>query len=181
MKKAITTGILMATLMVAIGVTSAKAQTTSSEMHYTDMVGDNPAAEADLKVVNEYLNTLIVGGDVDKATSMLASNYMSYGPGPEDSANLQQTIDTWKQNVTMQQDRKVDFVSETFNVKSGDQSGHWVSTWGNYSFTQNGKSIKFPFQYTAHLTDGKIDKDLVYFDQLYILKTLGYTITPPAN
>ncbi len=181
MKKAITTGILMATLIVAACVPSAKRQSTSSEVHYADMVGDNPDAEADIKVVSGYLNTLIVAGDVDKATSMLTSDFMDYGPGPEDSANLQKTIDTWKQNVTNQQNRKVDFVAETFNVKSGEQAGHWVSVWGSYSCTQNGKSLKFPFQYTAHVTNGKIDKDLVYYDQLYIVKALGYTVTAPSN
>ena len=181
MKKTIKTGILMAVLILAAFVPSAKAQTTSSEMKYSDMVGPNPDAEADIKVVSDYLNTLLMVGDVDKATSMLTSNYMSYGPGPEDSAGLQKTIDTWKKNVTMQQNRKAGFVQETFNVKSGEQAGHWVSVWGSYSCTQNGKDLKFPFQYTAHVTNGKIDKDLIYYDELYIVKALGYTVTPPSN
>lgn len=180
MKRAITIGFLLATLMVAICVTSAKAQSTSTQIHYSDMVGDNTDAEADIKLVSDYVNT-IVAGDVNKATSMLAGNFMGYGPGPDDSANLQQTTDSWKKNYTMQQNRKADFVAETFNVKSGDNAGHWVSTWGTYSFTQNGKSIKFPYQYTAHVKNGKIDKDVIYFDQLYILKTLGYTVTPPSK
>ena len=181
MKKTIKTGILMAALILAACVPSAKAQTSSSAPSYSDMVGQNPDAEADIKVVSDYLNTLIIAGDVDKATSMLTSNFMGYGPGPEDSADLQKTIDTWKQNVTTQQNRKVGFVQETFNVKSGEQAGHWVSVWGSYSCTQNGKDLKFPFQYTAHVTNGKIDKDLVYYDQLYIVKALGYTVTPPSN
>lgn len=167
--------------MMVISVTSAKAQTAPAQMQYADMVGENPSAEADIKVVSDYLNTLLVAGDVDKATSMLTSNFMDYGPGPEDSSDLQKTIDSWKENVTTQQNRKVDFVAETFNVKSGDQAGHWVATWGTYSFTQNGKDLKFPFQYTAHLTDGKIDKGVVYYDRLYIMQTLGYTVTPPSN
>src|SRR5665213_50264 len=179
MKKTIKNGILMAALILATCVPSAKAQTTSSEMKYSDMVGANPDAEADIKTVSDYLNTLLVAGDVDKATSMLTSNYMGYGPGAEDSADLQKTMDDWKKNVTTQQNRKVGFVQETFNVKSGDQAGHWVSVWGTYSCTQNGKDIKFPFQYTAHVTNGKIDKDIVYYDQLYIVKALGYTVTPP--
>ncbi len=154
---------------------------TVSAQSYSDMVSENPNAEADIKVVSDYLTTLLNDGDVDKATSMLSSDFMDYGPGPEDSADLQKTIDIWKQNVSVQQNRKVNFVAETFNVKSGDLAGHWVSVWGNYSCSQNGKDLRFPFQYTAHVSDGKIDQDRVYYDQLYILKTLGYSVTPPSN
>jgi ketosteroid isomerase-like protein len=181
MKKTFSLSLLLATLLVGIGITSAKAQSNNSaQMSYRDAIGDNPDAEADIKLVTDYINNL-VNGDVDKATSMLGANYKGYGPGPDDSTNVQQTADTWKKSNEDQKDRKVSFVAETFNVKSGDLSGHWVSTWGNYHFTQNGKDVSFPYQYTAHVVNGKIDQDRIYYDQLYILKTLGYTVTPPAK
>ena len=66
-------------------------------------------------------------------------------------------------------------------MKTGDLKGNWVSLWGDYSFTQNGKDLKFPFQYTARVTKGKIDIDRIYYDRLYILQTLGYKVTPPEN
>ncbi len=173
MKRKLTTALLLAT-SIFIGITSAKAQ------GYKDYVTENPDADADIQLVSDYVNTLIAG-DVDKAASMLAGNYMGYGPGPDDSATVQQTIDAWKQNYTMQQNRKVSFLPATFNVLSGDQAGHWVTTWGTYTFTQNGKDIKLPYQYTAHIKDGKIDKDIIYFDQLAVLKALGYTIKDPSK
>jgi len=179
MKKSFTTGILIAALVVAVNISPLSAQTSTPR--YTDMVEDNPSADGDIKIVSDYLNTLLVDGNVDQATSLLAPGFMDYGPGPEDSADLQKTIDTWKQNATIQQNRKVNFVATTFNVKDGGNAGHWVSTWGTYSWTQNGKDLKLPFQYTAHLTGGKIDKDIVYYDPLYIMQKLGYTVTPPSN
>lgn len=103
---------------------------------------------------------------------MLTSNFKDFGPGPDDSADLQKTITTWKQNVITQQNRKVEFVAETFKVKSGDQAGHWVSSWGTYSCMQYSKNLEFPCQYTAHVSNGKIDRDVVYYDQLYIVKAL---------
>ncbi len=180
MKKTITNSFLLTTLLLTICVVSAKAQSAAAQMRYSDMVGANPDADADIKVVSDYVNTLIAG-DIDKATSMLASSYKGYGPGPDDSSNVQQTSDSWKKSNTMQQNRKADFVTETFDVKSGDNAGHWVSTWGTYSFTENGKNVKFPYQYTAHVKDGKIDKDVIYYDQLYVVKALGYTVTPPPS
>ena len=53
--------------------------------------------------------------------------------------------------------------------------------WGTYSFTQNGKNISFPFQYTAKVANGRIVGDAIYYDNKYILETLGYKITPPEN
>lgn len=164
--------------MVAISVTTAKAQ---SQMKYSDMVGENPNADADITLVSNYLKNLLNEGDVDKATAMLTSNYKSNGPGTDDSSPLQKAITTWKQNVIKQQNRKMEFVAEAFNVKSGDQAGHWVSVWGTCSCTQDGKNLKFPIQYTAHVTNGKIDRNIVYYDQLYIAKAPGYTVTPPAS
>ena len=178
--KTVTSAFLMATIMVGFCINSAKAQSNNQDMKYSDMVGSNPNAEADIKIVSDYVNSLI-GGDIDKATSMLADNYIGYGPGPNDSSDFQKTTEIWKQNITDQQNRKIDFVAETFNIKSGDLSGHWVSTWGTYSFTQNGKDLKFPYQYTAHVSNGKIDKDRIYYDQLYIVQALGYTVTPPSK
>ena len=133
-----------------------------------------------ITLVSDYVNKL-VAGDVDKAISMLASNFKGYGPGPGDSSTVQMVADGWKHGDSVQLNRKDDFVSATFNVKSGDLAGHWVEMWGTYSFTENGKDVKFPYQYSAHVKNGKIDRDYIYYDQLYIVKALGYTVTPPAK
>ncbi len=181
MKKPITRCLLLAMLMLSVGFISAKAQTAPAKMmHYKDFVNENPDADADIALVSDYVNKL-VAGDVDKAVSMLTSNFMGYGPGFADSAAAPQLAMAWKHNDSVQLNRKVDFVTATFNVKSGDLGGHWVELWGTYSFTENGKAVKFPFQYSAHVKAGKIDRDYIYFDNLYILKTLGYTIMPPAK
>lgn len=181
MKKTFSLSLFLATLLVAISITPAKSQSSPpAKVSYHDVIGDNPDAEADIKLVTDYVNNL-VNGDVDNAISVLTPGYKGYGPGPGDSTNVQQTADSWKKGNADQKNRKVGFVAETFNVKGGDLAGHWVSTWGNYSFTENGKDISFPYQYTAHVINGKIDQDRIYYDQLYILKTLGYTVTPPAK
>lgn len=53
--------------------------------------------------------------------------------------------------------------------------------WLDYSFTQNGKTVKFPYQVTSHLTNGKIDRSFVYYDRMYIMETLGYKLVPPGQ
>jgi ketosteroid isomerase-like protein len=159
--------------------TGIQAQTApSSQSSYKDMVGENPNADADIKLVGDFLNYL-VSGDLDKAKSLLAENFKGYGPSPTDSTTTEQTIRSWKENCEVQSNRKIGFMPTTFRVLSGDQKGDWVALWGNYSFTQNGKNISFPFQYTTRVSDGKINLDLIYYDKMYILQTLGYKVTPP--
>ncbi|HMG66228.1 MAG TPA: hypothetical protein VK588_01035 [Chitinophagaceae bacterium] len=181
MRQPNTKALLLTILVSALGFTSVNAQpTTTKQPVYKDFVGENPNADADIKLVSDYVHNL-VAGDVDKATSMLASNYRGYGPGPGDSSTVETVNQGWKQSDSVQLNRKNDFVSATFNVKSGDLAGHWVEMWGSYSFTENGKDVRFSYQYSAHLKNGKIDRDFLYYDKLYILTTLGYTLTPPAK
>jgi ketosteroid isomerase-like protein len=159
--------------------TGIQAQTAlSSQSSYKDMVVENPNADADIKLVGDFLNYL-VSGDLDKAKSLLAENFKGYGPSPTDSTTIEQTIRSWKENCEVQSNRKIGFMPTTFRVLSGDQKGDWVALWGNYSFTQDGKNISFPFQYTTRVSDGKINLDLIYYDEMYILQTLGYKVTPP--
>jgi hypothetical protein len=181
MKKKIKLNLIFAVLLLAVLATTTQAQSTpTSNPRYQDVVVENPNAEADMKVVSDYVNSL-VSGDIVKAKTLMATGYKGYGPSVADSATSEQTISGWQQNYKTQLNRKVGFVTQTFRVKSGDLQGDWVSLWGDYSFTENGKDVKFPFQYTARVTKGKIDTDRIYYDRLYILQTLGYKVTPPES
>ncbi len=154
---------------------SAQAQNTP---RYKDVVVDNPTAEADMKVVGDFVNAL-VSGDLDKAKSLAAPTYIGRGPSRLDSANIDKELTSWKANYKTQSDRKVAFVTQTFKVLSGNLKGNWVSLWGDYTFTQAGKTITFPFQYTASVADGKVTSARIYYDNLYILSQLGFKVTPP--
>jgi len=144
------------------------------------LFGENTNADKDLKTVSNFINAL-VAGDFTTAKSLMADNYKASGPSPKDSATRDQEITNWTEGNKTQTDRKTSFVSETFRVLQGDQKVDWVSVWGDYSFTQNGTTVKFPYQYTAHLTDGKIDRSFVYYDRQYISETLGYKLVPPGQ
>lgn len=179
--KNISTPILGFAVLSLVGAaTSAQAQTKPApQLRYQDAVEANPTADADIKVVSEYVNTL-VGGNADKAKMLLAGNYKGYGPSAVDSSTTEQLLSTWKRNYATQSNRKFSFVAVTFRVKSGSLKGNWVSLWGNYNFTQNGKNATFPVNYTAHVSNGKIDQDRIYYDNLYVSQALGYKLVPPA-
>ena len=181
MKKIVRLSLLIATLLLTVLSTRAQAQTaTATQSTYKDLIVENPNADADIKVVTDFLNSL-TSGDLDKAKSLLTEKYMAYGPAPSDSSTAEQTLSSWKENYKIDSNRKVNFVTATFTVVSGNLKGEWVSVWGDYSFTQDAKNVSFPFQYTARVTNGKIDIDRIYYDKMYILQTLGYKVTPPEK
>ena len=159
---------------------SAQAQTAPANApRYKDVVVDNPNAEADMKVVSDFVNALTVSGDQAKVRSLVSPAFIGHGPAPTDSANIDQTLKTWAESYKTQMNRKVSFVTQTFQVTTGNLKGNWVSMWGDYTFTENGKTISFPYQYTARVADGKIVTDRVYYDRMYIVTQLGYKVTPP--
>lgn len=158
---------------------STQAQNTPS---YKEMVVENPNAEKDIKLVSDYTNA-VISGDHEKARSLASPTYMAHGPAATDSANIDQTLKNWAEGNKINLNRKSRFVSQTFRVVSGPLKGDWVSQWGDYTFTSavTGKTITFPFNYTAKVANGKVLGDRIYFDNLSILQQLGYKITPPET
>jgi len=180
MKKIHTLSLLSILCILVLSFATQAQSKPAKQPGYKDFVGENPNAEKDLKTVGDFINAL-VAGDFTTAKSLMADNYKAMGPSPKDSATRDQEIMNWTEGNKTQLDRKTSFVSQTFRVLQGDQKGDWVSVWGDYSFTQDGKTVKFPYQYTAHLTNGKIDRSFVYYDRQYISETLGYKLVPPGQ
>lgn len=169
--------VIMVAILSLFFSTISMSQTQSA---YKDVVVQNPNAEADMKLVGDYVRSL-VSGDLDKAKSLMDPSYIGRGPSRIDSANVEKTITNWQANYKTQTDRKVTFVTNTHKVLSGGYKGVWVSLWGNYTFTQAGKTISLPFQLTAKVEDGKILSSIIYFDNLYVATELGFKLTPPES
>ncbi len=148
--------------------------------NYKEVVTQNLNAEADIKVVSDYTNAL-VNNKMEEAAKHLSEKYMGYGPAENDSINKKDTIEDWKKSHLVRSNQKVSFLSESFTVLQGDLEGNWVSQWGTYVFTQNGKEITLPFQSTSQVSNGKIDTNRIYFDNLAVVMALGYTLTPPEE
>ena len=166
--------------MLAIIITLFSITKVTAQQTYKELIGDNPTAEADMKVVGDFVKSL-TSGDLNKAKALAAPNYIGRGPSQLDSASIEKSLATWEANYKVQSNRNVTFVTQTFRVLSGSLEGNWVSLWGNYTFTQAGKTITFPFQYTAKVVGGKILSDRIYYDRQYILTELGYKTSPPVT
>lgn len=167
---AVTTGILC-----VFFASMSFAQTPT----YKDLVVDNPNAEADMKVIADF-SKAIEAGDGDKMKSLLSNKAMMYGPSPVDSSTGEKYVQGFIEGAfKTSTDRKANFLQQTFKVTQGNLAGNWVSQWGDYSFTQDGKAIKFPYHTISRIADGKIVSSRVYYDSQYILTQLGFKLTPP--
>lgn len=175
----------LAALLITIFGTSGCDQTTTNVLDtetvkdtvlkYKDFIGENPNAEADMKVVSDFVNAC-VNEDTIKAKSLLDANYLGFGPSINDSATALEEINAWKENYKIHSARKVSFITQTYRVLVGDRKGDWVSLMGDYSCTLNEKKMKMPFQLTARLLNGKIVGAITYWDKKYLSETLGYNL-----
>ncbi len=185
MKKVTGSILFFAALLITIFGTSGCDQTTTNVLDtetvkdtvlkYKDFIGENPNAEADMKVVSDFVNAC-VNEDTIKAKSLLDANYLGFGPSINDSATALEEINAWKENYKIHSARKVSFITQTYRVLVGDRKGDWVSLMGDYSCTLNEKKMKMPFQLTARLLNGKIVGAITYWDKKYLSETLGYNL-----
>ncbi|PHX82961.1 MAG: hypothetical protein CK539_02125 [Flavobacteriales bacterium] len=185
MKKVNGSILFLAALLITIFGTSGCDQTTTNVLDtetvkdtvlkYKDFIGENPNAEADMKVVSDFVNAC-VNEDTIKAKSLLDANYLGFGPSINDSATALEEINAWKENYKIHSARKVSFITQTYRVLVGDRKGDWVSLMGDYSCTLNEKKMKMPFQLTARLLNGKIVGAITYWDKKYLSETLGYNL-----
>ena len=89
--------VFMLVLLLICPIAIKAQSSTATHPKYKDLVAENPTADSDIKLVEDYLNSLLLSNP-DKAKSLLADNYMGYGPSPADSSNAEQTINSWKEN-----------------------------------------------------------------------------------
>lgn len=190
MKKVNGSILFFAALLITIFGTSGCDQTTTNVLDtetikdtvlkYIDFIGENPNAEADMKVVSDFVNAC-VNEDTIKAKSLLDANYLGFGPSINDSATAKEEINAWIENYKIHYDRKVSFTTNTYRVLKGDRKGDWVALMGDYICTLNKKEMKMPFQLTARLLNEKIVSAITYWDKKYLSETLGYNLLPPRD
>ncbi|MBO0933019.1 nuclear transport factor 2 family protein [Fibrella aquatilis] len=165
-------------LTLLTGLTLASVLTLAQYVPMTN----NPNGGRDIQVASEYVTAITVTGDFDKARGLVSSAYIAHGPGGADSATIEKTVKLHQTFHQYQTNRKNEFSAQSFRIPSGNMKGDWVSLWGYYTYTdmRGGKAVTFPYQYTAKVTNGKIETDRLYYDELSILKQFGFKLIPPG-
>jgi len=165
----------------------ALAQVTTAQDYaakHNQTITANPSANIDLKTMSDYTKALVYN-DMAAAESILADSFVNHGPAAKETQSKEETINTWVEIHKVRSNQEVDFVMTTFKVLEESNlnhlKGNWVSQWGTYTFTENGKDIVLPYQSTARIADGKIQESYMYYDRLAMLIGMGYTFAEPKT
>lgn len=132
-----------------------------------------------LAIAKKYMEA-VERNDLKAMDSLLADNYMGYGPSVADSLNKTDALDSWRYNSEHLYESVVYTRHESLAVTVTDskevEAGNWVSIWAYLT-------IKFRDERgTAHLwvnaaykiDNGKIVRSRTFYNESDVLRQLGY-------
>src|SRR4051794_40466263 len=118
--------------------------------------------------------------------SLLADNYVGYGPSVNDSTNKKDALETWKYNAAnlYESVKYTRYQNIAVTIKEGEQAepGDWVTNWAYLTIKyKDGRGpVNVWVNATYKIENGKIARSRTFYDEADVLRQLGYTIEPPA-
>jgi hypothetical protein len=117
--------------------------------------------------------------------SLLADNYIGYGPSVNDSTNKADAINSWKFNA----DNLYESIKYTrhkeiaVSVKEGEALGDWVLNWAYLTIKyKDGRGpVNLWVNAAYRIENGKIVSSRTFYNEADVLRQLGYTIEPPKS
>ncbi|MFV1977205.1 MAG: ester cyclase [Candidatus Scalindua sp.] len=142
----------------------------------------NTDYSAELKPLVDKYNSAWETGNVDGLDAIFDPNFVRHadkGSSADGIENLKKVIKAFK---TAYPDLKLIFSEEFYG--ENQYAGHWSFTGTNTGpgeIPPTGKSVSQWGVNIIHFKDGKIVEEWDGFDNVPILKQLGYTILPPTE
>jgi hypothetical protein len=116
--------------------------------------------------------------------SLLAVNYIGYGPSVGDSVNKKDAIDNWKYNAEnlYESYEYTRHKNIAVTVKEGEAIGDWVLTWAYLTLKyKDGRGPVHVWVNAVYkIENGKIILSRTFYNEADVLRQLGYTIEPPV-
>jgi len=155
--------------IVSIGLWSCKASSENTE-------------KANLAIAEKYREA-VETNNTTLMDSLLAENYMGYGPSVNDSTNKKDAINSWKYNAeNLYESVKYTRHKElAVTVKEGEAMGNWVLNWGYLTIKyKDGRGpVNVWVNAVYRIDDGKIVQSRTFYNEADVMKQLGYTFQPP--
>jgi hypothetical protein len=162
-------------LLIAIGI--GLISCTSS---------DSKKENESLAIAKKYMEA-VETNNPQIMDSLLAKNYMGYGPSAGDSTNKADALADWKYNAanlyeSIKYSRNQ---SIAVTVKEGGQAdtGDWVSNWAYLTIKYKGGrgTIHTWANIVYKIENGKIARSRTFYNEADVLRQLGYTTVPPKD
>jgi len=116
--------------------------------------------------------------------SLLANNYIGYGPSVGDSINKKDAIDNWKYNAEnlYESFEYTRHKNIAVTVKEGEAIGDWVLTWAYLTLKyKDGRGpVNVWVNVVYKIDNGKIVQSRTFYNEADVLRQLDYTIEPPV-
>jgi len=175
--------LMSAVALIVLAMASCTKPTPATDSVQTpayDSLGENNKA-----LVKKLINA-VCAGDTSSIGNFLAEDFMQHGPAMMDSLNKEQDVNRWKKDWKEQYSSiKFDeaaVLAYTVTPEMNERvAGDWVMEWGMISVEyKNGKPpVKFNIHLTMRITNGKVDREYVYYNVADILAQQGFTFVPP--
>ncbi len=162
---------LLLLAIISIGLVSCTSQAVKKE-------NDN------LAIAEKYMNAVETNNPA-VMDSLLADNYIGYGPSVGDSVNKKDAIDNWKYNAAnlYESFEYTRHQNLAVTVKDGDARGDWVLNWAYLTLKyKDGRGpVNVWVNVVYKIEDGKIILSRTFYNEADVLRQLGFSIMPPAS
>ena len=155
---------------------------TASLLSCTSSV--DKASNESLAIAKRYMEA-VETGNVAAMDSLLADNYMGYGPSVDDSSNKEDALKNWKYNV----EKLYESIKYTrhqniaVTVKEGEQAeaGNWVSNWAYLTIKyKDGRGpVNVWVNAVYKIENGRIVRSRTFYNEADALRQLGYVNVLP--
>jgi hypothetical protein len=140
--------------------------------------------KANLAIAQKYMQA-VETKNVAIMDSLLADNYIGYGPSVGDSTNKEDAISNWKYNSENLYESMIYTRHKELavTVKEGEAIGDWVLNWAYLTIKYKvGKDpVHLWVNVVYRIENGKIVQSRTFYNEADVLRQLRYMITPPQE
>jgi len=135
-----------------------------------------------LAIAKRYMEA-VETGNAATMDSLLADNYVGYGPSVGDSTNKAEALKSWKYNAENLYE-SIEYTRHeelAVTVKEGQAAGDWVLNWAYLTIKyKDGRGpVNVWVNAVYRIENGKIVHSRTFYNEADVLRQLGYTIEPP--
>lgn len=135
-----------------------------------------------IAIAKEYREA-VESKDAGKMETLLADNYMGFGPSVGDSTNKADAIANWKFNAENLYE-SIEYTRHkelAVTVTEGEAMGDWVLNWAYLTIKyKDGRGpVNVWVNAVYKIENGKIVQSRTFYNEADVLRQLGYEILPP--
>jgi hypothetical protein len=135
-----------------------------------------------LAIAKKYMEA-VETNNVALMDSLLADNYIGYGPSVGDSINKEEAISDWKFNSEniYESIKYTQHTEIAVTVKEGRATGDWALNWAllTIKYKDGRGPVKVWVNVAYKIENGKIVFSRTFYNEADVLRQLRYNLEPP--